>query len=127
MEHSSLKLESQKKINELEMQLRQEKDKRLLAEKYNKPDEDAADKLQQLESKLHEARRTEMELLEKIKGLEEDLQGKDEEIENLLTNLESNELMDRLLKISREKEDLEAELGNFWTTDSRGTQDASKP
>lgn len=95
------------------MQAKQEKERRIFFEQAKSTGSDPGylKKIDQLEAKISEYRHNEVQFLSQIKQLEEELETKDEEIDTLLANLENNDLLDRVMKLSAEKEDLERELG----------------
>jgi hypothetical protein len=95
------------------MQAKQEKERRVFFEKAQNSSAESnhLKKIDQLEAKISEYRHNEVQFLSQIKQMEEELETKDEEIDTLLTNLENNDLLDRVMKLSAEKEELEKELG----------------
>jgi len=99
--------------SQLQLEVAQEKDRRLYFEKAaaGTAAADAAKKVDKLEERIKEYRIAEVEFQRKIKQLEDELDGKDEEIDNLLNNMGSNDLLERLEGLVTEKEHLEKELG----------------
>ena len=92
---------------------RQEKDKREYYEKMvnSEKETNSSGKLAALEEKVHEFRQQEVIFLAKIKQLEEELEGKDEEIDNLLTNLDNTEMLEQLVKVNEENQQLMIQVG----------------
>lgn len=97
------------------MQANQERDKRIFFEQSKNTSTDSSylKKIDQLEAKISEYRHNEVQFLSQIKQLEEELETKDEEIDTLLTNLENNDLLEKVMKVTAEKEELEKELGTI--------------
>jgi SMC interacting uncharacterized protein involved in chromosome segregation len=100
---------------QLEMQVSQEKERRVFFEQSQKggSDEKYLKKIGQLESKISEFRHNEVKFEAELKQMEEELESKDDQIDNLLANLENNELVEQMVKLSAEKDELEQELGTF--------------
>lgn len=96
------------------MMYNQEKDKRIFFEQSKTSGSDSSylKKIDQLEAKISEYRRKELEYEQQIKQFEEELEAKDEEIDGLLANIENNELVDRIMTLTNEKEEFEREIGN---------------
>jgi chromosome segregation ATPase len=103
------------RVIQLEMQAKQEKERRVFFEqsKNTGSDSNHLKKIDQLEAKISEYRHNEIQFLSQIKQLEEELETKDEEIDTLLTNLENNDLLEKFMKVTAEKEDLEKEIGTM--------------
>ena len=97
------------------MSAKQERDKREFYEQALKAGDgaDISHKIKQLDDKVHEFRQQEVKFLAKIKQLEEDLEGKDEEIDNLLSNLDNSDMIDQVVKLNGEKEELNKQIGSL--------------
>ena len=97
------------------MSAKQERDKREFYEQALKAGDgaDFSHKVKQLEEKVHEFRQQEVKFLAKIKQLEEDLEGKDEEIDNLLSNLDNSDMIEQVVKLNAEKEELVKQTGSL--------------
>lgn len=95
------------------MQLNQEKDAKLMyqkrAEAFN--EDEFVSQIQSLEEKIREFRKKDLETEERLRLMTEELEGKDEEIDNLLSNLDNSNLLEEIVKLGNEKEALQGKLG----------------